>query len=197
MTTPMTETRGPPGRGRSSGEVAIGFANQLAAEGIRPGDLAELRRMDPDSPDAAAFWRLMARQDLLGSPAIERKWALVLHGIALMTRTAGSDAPSRSAHDRNMPVGKALFQGGDANRTTAFYSESRLSRLLTARGSMLRTLLARMFRMIAAADQPFNWYQMAQLILNEGHNEERAEAVRRNIARNYYRAENRASHSQD
>ncbi len=193
----MTETRGPSGHGRSSGEVAIAFANQLAAEGIRPGDLAELRRMDPGAPDAAAFWRLMARQDLLGNPAIERKWALVLHGIALMTRTAGSDAPGRSAHDMNMPVGKALFQGGDANRTTAFYSESRLSRLLTARGSMLRTLLARMFRMIAAADQRFNWYQMAQLILNEGHNEERAEAVRRDIARNYYWAENRASRSRD
>ena len=198
MTTEsMTETRDPPERTHSWGEVVIRFANDLAAEGFSRGDLAELRRMDPDAPDAAGFWRLMASQDLLGSPATELKWALALHGIALMTRTAGGDAASRSAHDRSMPVGRVLFHGGDPNRQSAFYSESRFNRLLTARGPMLRTLLARMFRMMAAADQRFNWYQMARLILNEGHDEEQADAVRRDIARDFYWAENRAKRSQD
>ena len=179
-------------RPRSWGETAIQLANDLAAERFPRGDLAQLRRMDPDAPDAAAFWRLSASHDLLGSSAIERKWALVLNGIALITRTAGGDASGRSAHDKNMPIGRALFQGGEPDRATAFYSESRLNRLLTARGPMLRTLLARLFRMMAAAGQSFDWYQMAQLILNE----ERADAVRRNIARDYYWAESRANRPQ-
>ena len=36
----------------------------------------------------------------------------------------------------------------------AFYSEARLNRLLTADGPMLRTLLARMFRMLTASGSP-------------------------------------------
>ena len=94
-----------------------------------------LRRMDPDDPDTAAFWRLMAGEELLGNPEIERKWALILHGIALMTRTAGGDdVASRSAHNGGMPVGQALYENG--------YSETRFNRLLTARDDMLRVLLA-------------------------------------------------------
>ena len=172
------------------GEVAVRMANHIASEGFGRGDLAALRRMDPESPDAAAFWRLTTRFDVLRGTESERRWGLILHGIALMTRTAGDDAMGRSAHVRGLPVGRALFDGGDSNRTTAFYSESRFNRLLTARGPMLRTLLARMFRMMAAADARFDWYQMSQLILSEG---ERAERVRRSIARDYYWAENRAN----
>lgn len=201
MTTEaVPETSSRPAQDRSWGDIAVSFAGQLAVDrpdGSHRRDLAELRRMDPDTPDAAAFWRLMAQQDLLGSPAIERKWALVLHGMALMTRTAGNDAMGRSAHDRDTPIGEALFYGGDRSRVTAFYSQSRLNRLLTARGPMLRTLLARLFRMLAAADQPFNWYRMTTLILAERHDEERADYVRREIARHYYWAENRAGRPQD
>ena len=189
----LTETPARPAQDRPWDEIAVGFARQLAADDFQRGDLAELRRMDPDEPDAAAFWRLMAQHDLLGSPAIEHKWALVLHGLALMTRTAEGDAVSRSAHDRYMPIGEALFYGDDRSRQTAFYSQSRLNRLLTARGPMLRTLLARMFRMLGAKGCAFDWYRMARLILNE----ERADDVRRDIARRYYWAENRASRPQD
>ena len=198
MTTEATtETPDRPAQRRSWGEIAVGFARQLAAEDFPRGDLAELRRMGPDTPDAAAFWRLTAQQDLLGSPAVERKWALVLHGLALMTRTAGNDAMSRSAHDWHTPIGVALFYGDDRSRATAFYSQSRLNRLLTARGPMLRTLLARMFRMLGAKGCAFDWSRMARLILNDGYNEERADYVRRDIARRYYWAENRASRPQD
>lgn len=156
-------------------------------ENLSTGKRAELRRMDPDAPDAAAFWRLLAYRELLGNPTLERKWALILHGIALMTGTADR----RSAHDGSMPVGQALFFGGDARRTAAFYSETRLNRLLTARGPMLRVLLARLFRMLAAANQPFNWREMTSFILNDGYNEKQAEAARRGIARTYYQAERR------
>ena len=123
---------------------------------------------------------------------MERKWALILHGIALMTPT-GNGENAGTAHDGRMPVGRALFLGGEMQRESGFYSESRLNRLLTARESMLRTLLARMFRMLAAAGVAFNWREMAQFILNEGYNEEAAEQSRRRIAREYYQAQRRSS----
>ena len=171
------------------GNIAVTLARTLASADFPRGDLAELRRMDPDAPDAAVVWRLLARYGLLGSPQVENKWALILHGIALMTPTATGDGAGRSAHDGAVPVGRAIFFGGDSQRSSGYYSESRLNRLLTARGPILRRLLARMFRMVAAAGQPFNWREMAAFILNEGYNEEAAELARRRIAREYYRTE--------
>lgn len=175
------------------GEIAIRIANDIAAENFNRGDLANLRRMDPDTPDAAVFYQLSAKYNLSGSFEMTRKWALVMHGIALMTQTSSEDATSRAAHVRSMSIGKALFTGGDDSRTSAFYSESRFNRLLTARGTMLRTLLARMFRMMAATSQGFDWYQMAQFVLYDGYDDERANQIRQNIARDYYWAENRAN----
>ena len=184
-----------PSDGRTWGDSAFRFAGEIAAmPEYDRGGLAGLRRMDPDEPDAAAFWRLMAKEELLGNPTIERKWGLILHGIALMTRTAGGDdVTSRSAHNGRMPVGRALFLGGEAQRTTAFYSETRLNRLLTARDEMLRALLARMFRMLAASDVSLDWREMARYILNEGYDDHLAEQGRRRIAREYYRAARRSS----
>ena len=180
----------------SWGDIAVTFARTLASPDFPRGDLAELRRMDPDAPDAAVVWRLLARYELLGSPQVESKWALILHGIALMTPTASGDGVGRSAHDGGVPVGRAIFSGGDSQRSSAYYSESRLNRLLTARGPILRTLLARMFRMVAAAGQPFNWREMAAFILNQGYDEEAAEQGRRRIAREYYRAERQSTPSE-
>lgn len=185
----------PSSRPQSWGDVAVSMSGYIAqrAEHNR-GELAELRRMDPDEPDAAVFWRLLAQYDLLNSgEAVERKWALILHGIALMTpANSGSDSP-QTAHDGYMPVGRALFLGSDAQRAQGFYSESRLNRMLTAREDMLRVLLARMFRMLAASGVSFNWREMAQFILSEGYNEEAAEQGRRRIARDYYQAERRSA----
>ena len=90
--------------------------------------MAELRRMKPEEPDAAIFWRLLARQGLLEGREMRRelesKWGLILHGIALMTPTVEgnneADRPRPSAHDATVPVGLALFLGGDDNRTRPF-----------------------------------------------------------------------------
>ena len=199
MTTAVsTETSAAPEstpRARSWGEIAFRFAGAVAAmPDYDRGGLAGLRRMIPDEPDTTAFWRLMASEDLLGNPEIERKWGLVLHGIALMTRTAGGDdVTSRSAHNGSVPVGRALYLGSETQRGTGLYSETRLNRLLTARDDMLRVLLARMFRMLGAGQVSFDWREMAAFILNDGFNEERAEEGRRRIARAYYQAERRSS----
>ncbi len=182
---------------KSSSDVAVSIAGYIASEGISTGSRAELRRMDPEAPDSAVFWRLMAGHDLLGSPALEKKWALILHGIALMTPRNAADGNRRSAHDGYNSVGQALFLGGETRREKGFYSESRLNRLLTSRGPVLRTLLARMFRMLASADVTFNWREMARFILNEGYNEESAKNSRRRIARDYFRAEYTSSQSDE
>ena len=178
--------------------IVDGFIRSIRRAGFSAGDLAELRRMNPDSPGTtAAYWRLMAEENLLGNPIAEQNWALILHGIALMTPKSGAESDSRTAHDREMPIGRALYLGGDPNRgERGYYSELRLNRLLTARGSMLRTLLARMFRMMAAASQPFNWHDMAWLILNED-SKERFENSLRSIASAYFQAAPRSSQSEN
>ena len=94
-----------------------------------------------------------------------------------------------SAHDGSTPVGRALFLGG--------YSESRFNRLLAAREEMLHTLLSRMFRMMAAADQRFSWREMARFIRSSDYNKEQAEQYRRRISSFYYRAQREASASQN
>ncbi len=181
------------------GDHAGYFAWEMALEHFQRGDLAELRRIDPDTDAPAVLWRLLASRDLLDNSnrAVERKWALILHGIALMTRTAGADLASRSAHSPGMPVGRALYLGNESARQTGFYSEMRFNRLLNAREDMLRVLLARMFRMAASAGVTFNWWEMANFIRNADYNEEAAEASRRRLARDYYQAKRRATVQSD
>ena len=177
-------------------ETAAWLASRLAREDFRPGDLAELRKMGPDSTDSPVFLGLMAERGLFGSPEVERKWALVIHGIALMTPKRSNGGDARTAHDGQMPVGRALYLGGEKTRDQGFYSDTRLKRLLTSRGGMTRTLLARAFRMLSG-DVAFNWRQMARFILNEGFNEEEAERQRYQIARDYYMAQFNSTQSSD
>lgn len=190
-TTSATETPESPASqaGRDSwGNIALRYASQMIRADFSRGDLAGLRRMAPDNPRPAVFWKLLADNGLLEYGAkVEDKWALILHGIALMTPSNTGDGNSLTAHDGSMPVGRALFNIG--------YSEMRFNRLLAAREEMLDTLLARMFRMMAAEDMRFNWRQMAQFILNDGYDEAAAELSRRRIARDYYRAQRPAAPS--
>lgn len=165
---------------RTTDAIVRRLAEKMSSQDFPNGDLAGLRRMNPNSPDVAAYWRLMAEQRLLGNPHLEHKWGLIMHGIALMMP---------KAHDKEISVGKALFEGGDGQRGSAFYSDLRLNQLLRAQGEMLTTLLIRLFRMMKAANQPFDWGEMASFILDEGDD---AEQARLKIARNYYRAEYRA-----
>ena len=182
------EPPGPPDGRQSWGNIAVGYTGKMARADFSRGDLAGLRRMDPDSARPGIFWKLLAEDNLLEhGQIVENKWALILHGIALMTPTNTGEGAARTAHEGAIPVGRALYSGG--------YSEMRFNRLLTAREDMLRTLLARMFRMMAAKDIFFNWREMAQFILNDGYDEEAAEQSRRRIARDYYRAERQSPES--
>ena len=179
---------------KSWGEVAVGVAQKLASPKLyRPGDLAELRRMDPDAYDVPVFWKIMVQhEDRFRGRKVERKWGLILHGIALMTPTSRGDENTRYAHDPYTPVGRALYLGDADTREKGFYSEIRLNRLLTARGPMFRSLLARTFRMLAASNVSFDWKEMASLIQDEGDFEKSAEIARRRIASEYFQAQYRS-----
>ena len=182
---------------RTWGDIATRVAWSMAQNSFPRGDLAELRRMSPRSIDSPVLLRLRADQELFGSSRvdsleIERKWALILHGLALMTPRSGGEGEPRTAHDGQIPVGRALYFGGEATRDRGFYSEARLKRLLSSRGEMTRTLLARTFRMLAAARVTFSWREMANFIYSDGFNDEAAERHRRRIAREYFQAQYRS-----
>lgn len=179
------------------GDHAVFFADEMASRGFGRGDLAALRRLRPDAPSAPAFWRLLASRGLLdgeGDRQDERKWGLILHGIAIMTRNTGLNA-YRSAHLPNISVGRALYTGGDNQRARAYYSELRLTKLLTSRGVMRRRLLARVFRMMSHADAQFDWREMARFVYygdDDGNSYgvgAPAKAAGDGIARAYYSAE--------
>lgn len=175
---------------RSQNAIVYKIVEDLKARDFPRGDLAELRRMKLGDLPPGAFWRIMAQRGLLSAienREVERRWALVVHGIALMTP---------NAHD-NTPIGRALFEGGESERKNAFYHELRLTRLLTARGAMLESLLTQLFRMMGNAGQPFNWQKMATLILSEESNPEKAEEIRADIAKSYYETEYRKSQAKE
>ena len=147
------------------------------------GENASLRRMDIDNPGGAIFWKLISQRGI-PQTADFKKWGLIMHGIALMAHGAGR------AHNPTMPVGSALYLGGEQQPgERGFYSEDRLATLLAAKGPTLHRLLARLFRILGNKERAFDWREMAWFILNEGYSEEQAEQSRIKIARAYYQIE--------
>lgn len=167
-----------------------GLAETIEDKDYDKGSFVSLRRLNPNNPGGAAFWRLMSREGMPREPDV-KKWGLIINGMALMAHGAGR------AHSAGIPVGRALYEGDGKRAPSAWYSENRLSTLLGARGPMLHRLAERLFRMLASAGCSFNWREMAWFILNEGVNEREAEKSRIGIARAYYRAEPRNSPSQN
>lgn len=173
------------------GVVIENTIESIESPELTTGESASLRRMDPVNPDSPAFWKLMSQRGMPENAGVE-KWALIMHGIALMAHGAGNGM----AHQPRMAIGRTLYLGGEQQPgERGFYSEDRLATLLAARGPALRRLLARLFRILANEGCSFNWREMAWFILNEGYNEEQAEQSRIRIAREYYRAERRGSQS--
>ena len=168
-------------------DIAVDLCTEIGRLGLsQRGDLAQLRRMDPFRSRPAVFWRLMAANDIEGSSDWELRWALIVHGIAMTTPKAGGEATLCNAHNGAMPFGKALFLGNESSNERAFISETRLNRLLVARGRVMQSMLARLFRHAARSGVTFNWREPATLILREGRDNVRAERMRSRIARDYF-----------
>ena len=182
---PTTEPTGSP-IPPNFGSIISNIIEAIEAEEMTTGEKASLRRMEPGEPNSAVFWKLVSQRGMPQNLEVG-KWGLITHGISLMAHTVGL------AHNPRRPVGQTLYEGNGGRTTGSFYSEDRLSTLLSARGPMLHRLLARLFRMLANERCAFNWREMAWFILNEGYNEERADEARIEIARAYYQAERRGA----
>lgn len=143
-----------------------------------PGDRAALARMDPDAlrpHEIAALARALLSAGLQPEtwlPETWPRWALIAHGMAL------------AGHDGAGWLGRQLAQAGVA--------ESRVTKLLTARGEAFRQLLPRVLRLLASKGVQPNWFELGELVLKEGSSvrddTERAEQLRMRIAGPYFSA---------
>lgn len=146
--------------------------------GAGPGDRAALARMDPDAlrpHEIAALSRALLSAGLRPEawrPETWPRWALIAHGMAL------------AGHGGAGHLGRQLAQAGVA--------ESRVTRLLTARGEAFRQLLPRVLRLLASKGVRPNWFELGELVLKEDSSAsgdaQRAEQLRMRIAGSYFSA---------
>ena len=175
--TPTT-TGEAPGR-LAFGQTVARLAQEIAA--LEPGPASALRRGPQHGAGAAAFWKLLAKY----SPDYEldhdeEGWSALVQAIAILTpkgRSTGS-ATKEPAHDPLTAMGAALHDAG--------VSELRLARMLIAPERTRRTLVVRLCRRLAVADQRrFDLRTLARFILY-------GQDAGRRIAREYYRAQTAA-----
>ncbi len=148
-----------------------------AIDRLGPGELAQLRRGDPTNPARPAFWRLLLsvvepaglvsavegeRRD-----ADERAWSVVCWAVA----TVG---PERATGPK---LGRALRRAG--------VSELRFTRLLSANADQLPDAIRGVVGQLASKGEPFAATDLARL-LGLGVAATQADAVRRDVARDYF-----------
>ena len=161
------------------------FATQISQPDFDGTALRELRRMDVEGPSSLTFWRFMSDRDLIGdSPSAEweRKWAVILKGIAIMTETS---SPSKCAHDPNVSVGRALRGDGHGPH----YSQSRLMRLMRLmrmREGRLYSEIISVCRTLHSAGASLDWGELALFIICDDLNEDVVKAMRTNIMRDFF-----------
>ncbi len=167
-------SRGSGGRWTLVARLAAAVDEQLS-----PGDLADLRRLRPEDPSSPAFWKLcVAHLSTVLPPdgehreEAERRWAAVLGVLAHL----------RGLHRPDRPLGRALAEAG--------LSELRLLRLLRARGQALYDVVRGVVHYLAQKAEPADLGQLADLVLDQDG--DRAESIRRRIARDFYAAEEAA-----
>ena len=165
-----------PGAGDSATSTNPFGAIATYVQRASPGERAALARLVPVAlrpHEVAALSRALLFAGL--QPETWRadtwpRWALVAHGIAL------------TGHDGAGRLGKQLAQAGVA--------ESRVTKLLTARGEAFRQLLPRVLRLLASKGVRPNWLELGELVLKESSTDrdaiDRAEQLRLRIAGAYF-----------
>ena len=165
--------------GRLANAIAQAARFPGDAFGLGTGEKAALTRMDPDAPrphQIAALSRALIQAGLEPEqwrPETWKRWALIAHGMAL------------AGHGGREPLGVQLSSAGVA--------ESRVTKLLTARGDAFLQLIPPLLRLLASKEASPNWNELGQLILNEGRPEtaaqEIAEEIRMKIAGRFFSAQ--------
>jgi CRISPR system Cascade subunit CasB len=144
----------------------------LAAAMLRlsPGELARLRRMDPDGPGVLAFWRLATLCGIHTNSA-----GMQLVRILAVLAPKGDVGKRTQFHNIKEPLGRALYAAG--------FSEARLARFLAlpfeARGDALES----MARLLVAKGLPpggVNTAEIAHLLFSKDV------WPARKLAENYY-----------
>ena len=143
------------------------------------GERAALARLQPEALQPHQLAAL-ARALLAAGLSPEQwhadtwpRWALIAHGMAL------------AGHDGKQKLGKQLAHAG--------VSESRVTKLLTARGDAFTQLLPRVLRLLASKSVRPNWHELGSLVLKESSTEreaaQQAENIRLRIAGAYFSAQ--------
>lgn len=141
---------------------------------LDPGEQAALARLDPDAPrphQIGALARALVLADIPPDdwkPETWSRWALLAHGMAL------------AGHDESSRFGVQLAR--------ANVSESRVTRLLTARGDAFQQLVPRVLRLMSSRNVAPNWLELGPLVLATDRDEASAESLRLRIAGSYYAA---------
>src|SRR5579875_2155819 len=146
------------------------IAALLKDERLSRGDLAALRRMNPLGPAPLTWYRFAVRaltDEWDRSLETQKNWMTIVGGMALM---------HPDVHDPHQPLGLVLAEKQ--------YSDSRLERLLAAEGDLLRTLVLRMARFLAAQGARVNWVDAARLLFV--HDPDVQEPIRRRIATDFF-----------
>lgn len=186
MTSPQTQT---------VEETARAAARLL--QGLDPGSLAELRRMDASGAGATAYWRLASRYpDTIGHR--HETWMAIVRTLAILTPKGDPDTRP-PLHDPKRRLGDVLCDGGDPdwpgeNTARPAISERRLAQLMSARAQQRPILLERAVRALARTRQPgagINVVDIAWWLLSN----DPAGAARR-LAERYYARLDRAERIQ-
>lgn len=168
----------PPGESETIGLAGVveQILGAIENQRLGSGDLAELRRLRPDDPGGAAFWRLIVGTvepagQLFGNDA-EARWALVLQAIGNL----------HGLHQRGRRLGQAL--------AAANVSEMRLVRLLRADLDDLGPQLRAVVHQLASGGQAVDLSGIAYLVVTARRSgstgPKNEHETRRIIARDYY-----------
>lgn len=151
------------------------IAHYIEGEDFPPGDLAALRRLEVDVPDARAFWALIVRfaPEALDDERMQRALAVVVRGMAIACPF------HRAREGERRSLGRALAE--------ADVSELRLLRLLRTEGDRLGHELLTLARLVRSRgdDARFDWHDVLWLLLL-APDREPGQRHRRRIARDYY-----------
>lgn len=126
------------------------------------GDISSLRRMDVAEP-SFTFWKMVSEAKIEITPQNERRWALVVKGLAIM----GGSSSGRPG---------AVAQEAGYSKS----SELRISRLLKSKGEDFETYVEGLIRFLANKGKTFDWFSFARFILSTH------DSVRKDFARDFY-----------
>ena len=160
---------------KSLEEAVPAIALEIAR--LDPGPAAALRRGPRFGAGSAAMWRLLTRHNPIGADRNAGGWASLIQGLAILT-ARGRSRDKLSAHEPTMAVGRALEESG--------FSETRLARLLAARGQGRHDATVRMCRRLGKGPRKrVDGIALARFVLHQDEGTDSA------IAREYYRAQRR------